>query len=280
MSDIAIDYDPLKAKLGSLVSRSTLLRRLFYTALGMLFLRQWHVRKVLKDIARTPPASGGEVRSILDAGSGFGQYSYLMAKLFPAAQVYAVDVKQEQIDDCSYFARALGLERLTFAYGDLTLYRKASGFDLALSVDVMEHILDDASVYANVFASLRPGGRFIIATPSASEEHPSPPGEVHSVIGEHVREGYTEAEFREKVTAAGFRILVQKRTYGPLWGRLAWMILQRIPMKLLTISKLFALIVIPWMIVLYPVAAFAMFMDVHSDNRSGGGWLMIVQKPD
>ncbi len=288
MSDVAIDYDPLKAKLGLMVSRSTLLRRLFYTALGMLFLRQWHVRKELKELSRTAPdlpakAEGrslsGGVKDIFDAGSGFGQYSYLMAKFFPGATIYAVDVKQEQIDDCNYFAKQMGLEKLTFAYADLTEFRNENRYDLALSVDVMEHILDDLSVYRNVFASLRPGGKFIIATPSADEAPPSPPGEVHSVIGEHVREGYTKDEFIQKVTNAGFKIVKMKRTYGPVWGRIAWMILQRIPMRLLTWSRLLAVVVVPWMILVYPVAAFAMYMDVHSANQRGGGWLMVVQKP-
>jgi 2-polyprenyl-3-methyl-5-hydroxy-6-metoxy-1,4-benzoquinol methylase len=276
VSGVAIDYDPLKAKIGNVVASSAGRRRLFYTALGMLFLRQWHVRAELKRIA----ADGARVADILDAGSGFGQYSYLMAKLFPQARVYAVDVKQEQIDDCNRFAKAVGsAERMTFAFGDLTEFRRESAFDLALSVDVMEHIEDDLAVYRNVFASLRPGGLLMVATPSASEDAPHPPGEVHSVIGEHVREGYTEQEFIDKITGAGFRIEKMKRTYGPVWGRIAWYILQRIPMRLLTISKVLAIVVVPWMIVLYPLAALCMWLDVVLKNQSGGGWLLVARKP-
>ncbi|MBI5058845.1 class I SAM-dependent methyltransferase [candidate division KSB1 bacterium] len=289
MSGVAIDYDPLKAKIGTAVAHHTLLRRLFYTALGMLFLRQWHVRAVLKRLARAaapaPPLKQGgydrwRVTDIFDAGSGFGQYSYLLARYFPRAIVHAVDVKQEQIDDCNRFARGMQLaDRMKFELGDLTTFRRELAFDLALSVDVMEHIEDDLAVYRNLYASLRPGGVLIVATPSASEDAEPVAGEIKSVIGEHVREGYTRQEFVDKITGAGFKVEQMKRTYGPLWGKVAWYILQRIPMRLLTTTKLLAIVVIPWMIALYPLAALCMWLDVMSDNQRGGGWLMVARKP-
>jgi 2-polyprenyl-3-methyl-5-hydroxy-6-metoxy-1,4-benzoquinol methylase len=285
MTGVAIDYDPLKAKLGRLVARNPFMRRLFYTALGLLFLRQWHVRKELRRIAMAsaPDARGKRsgdaraIREILDAGSGFGQYAYLMTKFFPSAHITALDVKTEQIDDCNFFAKARGIAGLDFAFGDLTQYRQDDRFDLALSVDVMEHIEDDRAVYQNIFAALRSGGLFVVATPSTTQT--SGAGEIHSVIGEHVREGYTEAEFREKINAAGFTIEKLNYTYGPIWGRAAWWILQRIPMRLLTLSRLLAVFVIPWMIVLYPVAACCMWMDTLAHNHSGGGWIMVARKP-
>jgi SAM-dependent methyltransferase len=269
----SIHYDPLKALLGRFVSRNVLLRRLFYTALGMLFLRQWHVRAQLNNIVRKKK----DVRAILDAGSGYGQYTYLMGKLFPQAKITAVDVKDEQIEDGNWFSQRVGQKNAIFEIGDLTIYSKPDTFDLALSVDVMEHILEDESVYRNVFASLRKGGLFVITTP-AIEKAP-PPGVVDSVIGEHVREGYTAQEFREKMTRAGFVVDLMKYAYGPFWGRIAWMILQRIPMILLSVSKAFIILVIPWIIVLYLPAAFCMLTDVMSSNRKGGGWVLVARKP-
>ncbi len=277
MAAKAIEYDPLKAKLGKLVSRNVLLRRLFYTALGMLFLRQWHVRAVLKRIARE---RGNAVRGILDAGFGFGQYTYLMGKLFPWAQIFAVDVKEVQVDDCRWFTEQVGQKHTKFEAADLTRFRDPERFNLALSVDVMEHIAEDEAVFANVFASLRSGGTFVIATPSAEEGvdyHEEQ--EDFSVVGEHVRHGYTKPEFVEKITRAGFTVEKLKYVYGPVWGRIAWLILQRIPMRMLSLSKLFVIFVIPWMLVLYLPAALCMWLDVHTTNHTGGGWLMVARKP-
>ncbi|MBU0507980.1 class I SAM-dependent methyltransferase [bacterium] len=270
----AIDYDPLKSVVGRIVSRSVLLRKLFYLALGMLFLRQWHVRAELKRIARE---RRNKIKGIFDAGSGYGQYTYLMAKLFPQAHILAVDVKEEQLADGRWFSEKVGHKNVEYVLGDLTVFQRSESADLAVSADVMEHILEDEAVYRNVFATLRRGGRFIITTPTAETE--TIPGQsFHSVIGEHVREGYTEREFREKITRAGLVVEKLRRTYTPLWGSLAWHILQRIPVRLLTISKLFAIVVIPWMIVLYPFAALCMWLDVKSKGTKGGGWLMVAHK--
>ncbi len=271
----AIDYDPLKAKLGRAVSRNVLLRRLFYAALGLLFLRQWHVRAELKRIARE---RGHAVRGILDAGSGFGQYTYLMGKLFPWAQIFAVDVKAEQIEDCRWFTEQVKQKFTKFEVADLTRFRDVDRFNLALSVDVMEHIAEDEAVFQNVYASLRPGGTFIIATPSAEEGAAHHEDEDFSVVGEHVRQGYTRPEFIEKITRAGFTVEKLNYTYGPVWGRLAWLLLQRIPMRLLSITKLLAIVVVPWMIVFYLPAALCMWLDVHTHNAHGGGWLMVARK--
>jgi SAM-dependent methyltransferase len=274
MSIKEIHYDPLKAVLGKFISRNVLMRRLFYAALGMLFLRQWHVRAELKRLSREK-----NKWDIFDAGSGYGQYTYLMGKLFPQNAILAVDVKEEQVEDCNWFAQRVGQKNATFVVDDLTTFRKPDSFDLALSVDVMEHILEDKAVYANVFASLRNGGVFIVSTPTTTEEAPShDEGEAFSVIGEHVRQGYTEKEFREKMTRAGFVVEKLKYTYGPVWGKLAWMILQRIPMLLLSTSKLLAIIAVPWMLVLYLPAALFMWLDVHSNNKHGGGWMMVARK--
>lgn len=271
----AIDYDPLKSGIGRAVARSVTLRRLFYTALGLLFLRQWHVRAQLKRIAR---ARRGEIKGIFDAGAGYGQYTYLLAKLFPKAHVLAVDVKDKQIEDGRWFSEKMGQKNVENALGDLTTFRREDFADLAVSADVMEHIVEDEAVFRNVFATLRSGGQFVITTPTAEKE--TAPGEAfHSVIGEHVRTGYTEREFREKITRAGFAVEKMRRTYTPVWGTLAWYVLQRIPVRLLTISKLFAIIVVPWMIVLYPIAALCMAFDLWNKGTRGGGWLMVARKP-
>jgi len=264
-----IDYDPLKGRLGRLVARSVWRRRLFFAALGALFLREWHVKKSLRRLSRQRASW-----EILDAGMGFGQYTHFMARHFPNPKVLGIDVKREQVEDARWFAAKAGDVHCTFEYADLTEFRQPDSFDLALSVDVMEHVLEDEKVFANIFASLRGGGYFVIATPTASE---STGAEFHSVVGEHVREGYSESEFRQKLKKAGFHVLSMKRTYGP-WGGIAWRLLQRIPMRLQNISKLFLPLLIPYFILAYLPAAFCMMMDVWCDNRRGGGWLVLAQK--
>ncbi len=72
-----MQYDPIKRKLGVFWRRTPAFRKLFYRLLDVLLLRSWHIRKELKKLEKEHP----EPLSVLDAGSGFGQYDYFMASV-------------------------------------------------------------------------------------------------------------------------------------------------------------------------------------------------------
>jgi 2-polyprenyl-3-methyl-5-hydroxy-6-metoxy-1,4-benzoquinol methylase len=103
---------------------------------------------------------------ILDAGSGFGQYSFYMAKKGKQFQIDAVDVKEDQIADCNQFFKKCGLNNANFAFGDLTLPIAQNKYDLVMCVDVMEHILEDVTVFKNFNQAMKKGGMLLISTPS------------------------------------------------------------------------------------------------------------------
>ncbi|MFN2335386.1 MAG: hypothetical protein ABR560_00295, partial [Bacteroidales bacterium] len=84
-------YDPIKELLGRQFNRHPLLRKLFYRLLNILLLRSWHVRKALKRLGKTIPSSA----PVLDAGMGFGQYTWWMAERFPGWTITAADLKSE-----------------------------------------------------------------------------------------------------------------------------------------------------------------------------------------
>jgi tRNA G46 methylase TrmB len=92
-----MQYDPIKRSLGEVFNHNPFLRKLFYRLLNLLLLRTWHIHRELKAWAKKAPANA----QILDAGMGFGQYSYYMSKLFPSSTITAVDVKEEQVADCN-----------------------------------------------------------------------------------------------------------------------------------------------------------------------------------
>ncbi|MBM3324063.1 MAG: class I SAM-dependent methyltransferase [Calditrichaeota bacterium] len=266
-----IDYDPIKAVLGRFVARSVWRRRFFFVMLGVLFVREWHVKRMLRRLAKE--RSEWE---ILDAGSGYGQYSHFMARHFPSARILGADVKREQIADCNWFAQESGETNCRFEVADLAEFRQPNTFDLALSVDVMEHVAEDEKVLANICESLKAEGYFLVATPRIIERRRGREHEVRMAVGEHVREGYAEDEFRDKLTRAGFRVLSMKQTYGP-WGAVAWRLLQRIPMWLLRVSKGFLPLLIPYYLLVYLPAVFFMIIDMRSTSK-GGGWLVLAQK--
>jgi len=158
-----VDYDPVKDRLGGFFWKSPARTKAFYRLLDTVFLRSWYVRRALRQ--RIEGMGDRPVR-VLDAGTGFGQYAYWLVDTFPNVEVTAVDVKDDYLERAQAFmAQTPYAGRVAFEKADLTLpLEYADTFDLALSVDVMEHIEDDRAVFRNVLAALKPGG-FLVTGP-------------------------------------------------------------------------------------------------------------------
>jgi tRNA G46 methylase TrmB len=113
-----MQYDPIKRVLGNIFNKSPFLRKSFYSLLDLLLLRAWHIHKELRAWKRT--LSNKKDISVLDAGAGFGQYSYWMNKHNPSWKILSVDVKDEQVADCNNFFKQIGAKGVLFEVGDLT----------------------------------------------------------------------------------------------------------------------------------------------------------------
>ena len=148
-----MQYDPIKRTLGNIFNQSPWLRIFFYKLIDLLLLRSWHIRRELK---KWYQANKGKEIRLFDAGFGFGQYSYFTSKLGPDIKVTGIDLKEEQVADCSGFFKKIGCNNINFIAGDLTQYHDNEAYDLILSVDVMEHILEDVEVFKNFALSLKP----------------------------------------------------------------------------------------------------------------------------
>src|SRR6185369_11654276 len=223
-----MQYDPIKRSLGTVFNKSPFLRKTFYRLLDLLLLRSWHIHKELKAWNRESERSP----QVLDAGAGFGQYSYWMIRHFKNCNILAVDVKEEQVDDCNKFFSAIGATNVKFEIADLTKYVKDNSYDLVLSVDVMEHILEDVQVFKNFQASMKPGGMLLISTPSdqgGSDVHGE--GDT-SFIEEHVRDGYNIQEIETKLRSAGFSKVQALYSYGTP-GKISWRLSMKYPILML-----------------------------------------------
>jgi len=205
-----MQYEPIKRSLSHLFSGSPYLRKAFYLLLDLLLLRTWHVKKALRKLLNEFP----DEASVLDAGSGLGQYTWRMARMNKKWKIKGVDIDLVQTEDCIKFFRKSGLsERVSFRNEDLTSFREPDSFNLILSVDVMEHITEDETVFRNFNDSLKNGGVLLISTPSdlgGSDVHNN---ENESFIDEHVRNGYSIKEITEKLNQAGFEKIEALYTY-------------------------------------------------------------------
>ncbi len=269
-----MQYDPIKRVLGDAFNKTPFLRRVFYKLLDLLLLRTWHVQKELRLWAAN---RRNKEQYILDAGSGFGQYTYYLSGMSPKWSILAVDVKEEQISDSNCFIRAIGRYNVLFRIADLVRYREPKSYDLILSVDVMEHILEDVEVFHNFHASLRHGGMLLISTPSDQGGSDVHGNDEASFIEEHVRDGYNIKEIKDKLKRAGFSKVEARYSYGKP-GQISWRLSMKYPLLMLNVSKIFFLVLPFYYLITFPVSLVLNWMDVNGKHKSGTGLIVKAWK--
>jgi SAM-dependent methyltransferase len=269
-----MQYDPIKKSVGRFFSGPLIMRKILYSLLDILLLRAWHVRKALKKISGQLPLTA----SVLDAGSGFGQYTWRMSRMNAEWKIKAIDIDNDHIKDCSGFFEKAGLSgRVNFSTGDLTTLSDMDSYDLVLSVDVMEHIEDDSKVFHNFFNALKNNGILLISTPSDKGGSDVHDDEEESFIDEHVRDGYSISEITEKLSDAGFKSIEAAYTYGKP-GNISWRLSMKYPIRMLNLSKLFFIILPFYYLICFPAAVILNFFDLRLKHKSGTGLVVIARK--
>lgn len=268
-----MEYDPVKLRLAKYLGRTHQLRKLFFILLDLLFLRAWYVHRELKKIA----GRFTQKISILDAGMGFGQYSDKMLDLFNVDRLIGLEIDRAHLYGSEHYFRAVS-NTTHITLGDVQIMPlRGDSFDLILSVDVMEHIEDDEATFKEFYRVLKPGGLFVMHTPRVQEDSPEDVEDHdHWEVGEHVRDGYRDSEAVERLKKAGFDQVRTVHGYG-FPGRIAWTLLQRVPMSLLGRFK--ALMLIPvmlYIVCVLPIALVMMWLDTSFSDHPRGGSLMVI----
>lgn len=235
-------------------------------------LRTWHIHREIKKWEKENPKRV----DILDAGSGFGQYAFYLSGRNSAYKILGLDVKDDQVLDCNQFFAKKGRKGVTFQVADLTKYDAKDSFDLCLSVDVMEHILEDELVFQNLCKALRKGGMLLISTPSDQGGSDAEEGD-ESFIGEHVRNGYNILDIQEKLKRAGFSKTHAAYSYGTP-GKISWRLSMKIPISLAGISKFFLLILPFYFILVYPLCLVLNYLDAGMQHSTGTGLIVRAWK--
>ena len=267
-------YDPIKNVFAKFVDKNIFLRKIFFKFLNLFFLRQWYVQRELKNLFS---ASKTDIK-MLDAGTGFGQYSYFCLKNFPSFKIHSTDIEMKHVEASEYFfSRTEFKNRINFKIDDLTKINFENEFDFILSVDVMEHIKEDELVFKNFYRALKQNGTLLVNTPSVYGGSDTDDESEESFIGEHARNGYSVEDISQKLKGAGFKIEKIKFTYGKI-GMASWRLAIKIPMMMLNASKIFFLILPFYYLATFWFALILMFADYKSENKIGAGLLVIARK--
>jgi ubiquinone/menaquinone biosynthesis C-methylase UbiE len=107
------------------------------------------------------------MHDVLDVGCSVGSIEMLFHLEHPecarATSIEGVDISPEAITRAS----GLNLPNCTFrAYDGATLPFADASFDLAVAIEVIEHVADKPGLIAQIFRVLRPGGRVFLTTPN------------------------------------------------------------------------------------------------------------------
>ncbi len=257
-------YDKVKDKFASLIERFPVFRKLFYLLLDMLLLRQWYVKREIKKYF----PSGKQLR-FYDAGAGFGQYSYFILKQFKKAKVHAVDLKTDYMNSFTHYAEEIGWQNFTAQQADLAEYTPKESFDLIIAIDILEHIENDEQVLRNFRKVLNKGGKLVISSPSNFDESAK-------FTAEHVRPGYSKEDICSKLENAGFKIVSFEYSYGK-FGQIYWKLALKIPLSMISKSKLLSIFLPIYYIIFYPIAFVFMLLDYYKKNIIGTGVIVVAE---
>jgi SAM-dependent methyltransferase len=161
----------------------------------------------------------------LEIGCGYGQYTTQLAP--HVRRLLAVDCARACLDQLAGGPANVqtGLADLTAP--DFTEQVGRAAFDVAICLNVLEHIADDVDALDRLFQALRPGGRLLLLVPAHQRLY----GPMDALAGHHRR--YSRQRLRWRLQAAGFDVR-QLRYFNPLGG-LGWWINARL-MKPATLS--------------------------------------------
>lgn len=270
-----IEYDPVKDKFAAIIKKSRVLRRIFYFLLDLFFLRSWHLRRLISKTGSKLDQQGPW--NLLDAGCGFGQYDRFILSHFKNVKVDSVDVKKDYLNDnAHYFEKDVNQDRIRFYYADLLQFETDKTFDMAICIDVLEHIEEDVLAMKNISKHLKEGGYFLMHSPSHYSEEDG--DEDDSFVGEHARPGYSKDEISEKLRKAGLEPENIHYTYG-FWGHKAWVLSIKWPIMWFNKIGLFATLpLLVYYPVVMPFCLIMNFTDLYTRNKKGNGIYALARK--
>ncbi len=197
------------------------LERQFFRVFGVPdpahYLRHRYLARALRAFEPRP-------RRILDAGSGRGDHTLWLARRYPLAEVLGLDIDEARVERSIAAASALGIGNVEFRHADLCDLN-LTGFDLVVSIDVLEHVPGQEDVLRRLRDALEPGGLAFYHIPC---ERPKPVllsrylQRFHDwAEEEHVEDDLAPEEFVERVTVCGLEVLEARRTFARWTGEAA-----------------------------------------------------------
>jgi SAM-dependent methyltransferase len=162
--------------------------------------------------------------SVLDVGCSFGgAYTFEIAKRVFPHRVVGLDIDPLSIGLANRLKATLGFRNVDFEVGNIAEAIDIGGpFDIAITVETLEHLLDDRGAIRNIGRMLKPHGILLVSVPYSSSpaqykepqeafdnQHRLSEAEFSGLFtgGFHWRSGYSGSSLRDVVASEGFETL-------------------------------------------------------------------------
>ena len=164
----------------------------------------------------------GPVRKLLDIGGGSGAYSIAFAQANPGLRAEVLDLASV-VPIADRYIREAGIEaRVKTRVGDLRSDVFGKGYDLIL-LSAICHMLgpeENRDLLRRCFRALAGGGRVVIRDFVLEPDKTAPRSAalfaLNMLVGTREGSTYTEAEYREWLTGAGFTSIARPDPSGDL----------------------------------------------------------------
>ncbi len=249
---------------------SSFFHRIVFFLFGQDFIgaaiRFAHFRKALKKIPY--------FNSVLDAGSGTGDFTFYVAERYPNSKIVGIDIVRKTIEKNNSIRKKLCLENIDFQFHNL-LENIPKKYDFIFSIGTLIYFSkeDVKKIITNLKASLNEDGYLYLDLPQEDFlEILFIPTKYYSTLYDGLKkensgELYTFNEMIDLLNMLGFNIVLKNKSFS-YFGKLAWEFdnvlrekrLYHFRTLLLPILKLFATI------------------DSWKENKKGCCYVILAQK--
>jgi SAM-dependent methyltransferase len=212
---------------------------------------------------------------VLDVGCGRGVSLFYLAGRFPKWRLTGLELDDPLIEACQRASAAGPWRNVSFVRARIEDLAEQASYDLALAIDVLEHIEDDLGMLRKLHRALRPGGYLIVHVPRYRKEQWRfwPGFKNHDFKDKfgHVRDEYQPDELQTRLARAGFAICEFNQTFGRR-AEMAWE-LNNLLWEVKPLRKTLAILT-------YPVAMPLGYADTLTYQKRGNSFLVLAQKPE
>jgi len=151
---------------------------------------------------------------VLDAGCSGGVMTFALGRRFPRARIVGIDRSFHAVEGAAAVASRLPGRLPGFLAANIDALPFAGAFDIAVCVDILEHVADDLAALRSLRLALREGGRLYLHVPARRRRFPIVGMRENFAVPGHVRPGYESHEIRARVEEAGLTLLEFGETFG------------------------------------------------------------------